>query len=513
MFQEINVGLNATSLKQALRVIKDLPRCNRVRHPHCFDFRLVDSLSHSSSEHPHKRLQKPCASLDTMGGEKQKSQIPAGADASALRSALLSHVSSVGQELKPKIPKDESGQVSGSSTKSQRPPMTRDPSALPTPFPEGASTVDYMTAPSHSQHQQQYMRQSQARSEKESSAKPEHSTNTSSSAAPSTKPTQQVGFNPQSTSGSGPGTGTTSPNDGQNLMFPLTSPPSPQLHARKSFGQQTGHTFNLSGMSQVINSTSSSGPNTPGTPATPGSEVQTPASSTSSSRRNSMRGSLSRNTSFKSPGSITSKPDFKGTYSLVSSSSSSTHDEHPFPRRCQNHRGYGRSACSRQELSVQQTHEIPQSAFCASPTFFSCAQPRIRCFSLQWLEYDVKVFNAGQVCFINLNTYVPFAQPSSCLQQLRRSKAKTEALNSGTKADHSAGFFDRNNANASQRRDALASECLEALISWLKAGGNVGIHGKSSFQHPFGARRRPWPHRCFLLSLCCFLFDLGLTMW
>lgn len=69
------------------------------------------------------------------------------------------------------------------------------------------------------------------------------------------------------------------------------------------------------------------------------------------------------------------------------------------------------------------------------------------------------------------------------LLQLRRSKARREALNTGTKADHSAGFFDRDNANASQRRDALASECLESLITWLKEGGNVGIHGL--FLSPF----------------------------
>lgn len=26
----------------------------------------------------------------------------------------------------------------------------------------------------------------------------------------------------------------------------------------------------------------------------------------------------------------------------------------------------------------------------------------------------------------------------------------------------------------------MASDCLEDLIGWLKAGGNVGIHGQSS---------------------------------
>jgi 6-phosphofructo-2-kinase/fructose-2,6-biphosphatase 2 len=78
----------------------------------------------------------------------------------------------------------------------------------------------------------------------------------------------------------------------------------------------------------------------------------------------------------------------------------------------------------------------------------------------QWLEYDVKVFNAGQ---------------------LRRSKSKRIAELFGTKEDHSASFFDRDNAEASAKREKLSEECLESLISWLKEGGNVGIHGMAAF--------------------------------
>lgn len=51
---------------------------------------------------------------------------------------------------------------------------------------------------------------------------------------------------------------------------------------------------------------------------------------------------------------------------------------------------------------------------------------------------------------------------------------------SGTKADQSANFFDSKNRSAQREREHMASECLEELISWLKAGGNVGIHGTPS---------------------------------
>jgi len=51
------------------------------------------------------------------------------------------------------------------------------------------------------------------------------------------------------------------------------------------------------------------------------------------------------------------------------------------------------------------------------------------------------------------------------------------AEESGHKADQSSNFFDTKNAEASKAREAMASECLEDLIRWLKAGGNVGIHG------------------------------------
>ncbi|ORX40594.1 6-phosphofructo-2-kinase/fructose-2,6-bisphosphatase bifunctional enzyme [Kockovaella imperatae] len=73
---------------------------------------------------------------------------------------------------------------------------------------------------------------------------------------------------------------------------------------------------------------------------------------------------------------------------------------------------------------------------------------------LRWLEYNVEVFNVGQ---------------------LRRSKARAAAQSGGDKADHTAVFFNHSNEEGNKARTQLASESLEALIAWLKAEGNVGI--------------------------------------
>ncbi|CAE6436930.1 unnamed protein product [Rhizoctonia solani] len=74
---------------------------------------------------------------------------------------------------------------------------------------------------------------------------------------------------------------------------------------------------------------------------------------------------------------------------------------------------------------------------------------------LKWLECDVEVFNVGQ---------------------LRRSKAKAKKEKSGITEDHTASYFSHSDDKASQLREALAEECLENLIAWLKKGGNVAIH-------------------------------------
>ncbi|KAL0573569.1 Fructose-2,6-bisphosphatase [Marasmius crinis-equi] len=124
---------------------------------------------------------------------------------------------------------------------------------------------------------------------------------------------------------------------------------------------------------------------------------------------------------------------------------------------------------------------------------------------LNWLEYDVKVFNVGQ---------------------LRRSKARQKAqkyaessssavssditLNPrlGIKEDHTASFFSHDNKDATQARDGLAQESLEMLIQWLKDGGNVAIHDATNSTRD---RRAKIEHRVaqekgmiliFLESLC-----------
>ena len=63
--------------------------------------------------------------------------------------------------------------------------------------------------------------------------------------------------------------------------------------------------------------------------------------------------------------------------------------------------------------------------------------------------------------------------------QMRRAKYKKLLEETGKKADQSANFFDCSNDDAKAVREALAAECLENLIDWLKEGGNVGIHGAS----------------------------------
>ncbi|GAA5830259.1 hypothetical protein JCM3766R1_002843 [Sporobolomyces carnicolor] len=106
---------------------------------------------------------------------------------------------------------------------------------------------------------------------------------------------------------------------------------------------------------------------------------------------------------------------------------------------------------------------------------------------LLWLEYDVKVFNVGQY---------------------RRAKYRELAKTSGKKADQSSNFFDANNPEASKAREAMAAECLEDLIKWLKDGGNVGIHDATNSTR---ARRKALADRVsrepglkliFIESLC-----------
>ncbi|TFK40135.1 6-phosphofructo-2-kinase-domain-containing protein [Crucibulum laeve] len=106
---------------------------------------------------------------------------------------------------------------------------------------------------------------------------------------------------------------------------------------------------------------------------------------------------------------------------------------------------------------------------------------------LKWLEYDVKVFNVGQ---------------------LRRTRARQKAQQSGIREDHTASWFSHDNSEANQSREQLAQDSLEMLIQWLREGGNVGIHDATNST----LSRRAWIeqrvskekgiHLIFLESIC-----------
>lgn len=107
---------------------------------------------------------------------------------------------------------------------------------------------------------------------------------------------------------------------------------------------------------------------------------------------------------------------------------------------------------------------------------------------LRWLEYDVRVFNVGQ---------------------LRRAKAKQQQRETGVKEVHNASFFDNKNEQAAAAREELAVECLEALIAWLKdEQGNVGVFDATNSNR--GRRRKiverlaqePSIKLIFLESIC-----------
>lgn len=105
---------------------------------------------------------------------------------------------------------------------------------------------------------------------------------------------------------------------------------------------------------------------------------------------------------------------------------------------------------------------------------------------LKWLEYEVEVFNVGQ---------------------LRRSRAKQKAQR-GIKEEHNASWFSHDNTQANHSREQLAQDSLEMLIKWLKEGGNVGIHDATNSTRyrraSIEARvaQEPGMHLIFLESCC-----------
>ena len=66
---------------------------------------------------------------------------------------------------------------------------------------------------------------------------------------------------------------------------------------------------------------------------------------------------------------------------------------------------------------------------------------------LNWLQYETKVFNVGNMRRVVENSH-----------------------------DQSANFFDPNNPDMKSLRDDIALSVLEQLIGWLKEGGRVAIH-------------------------------------
>jgi len=51
----------------------------------------------------------------------------------------------------------------------------------------------------------------------------------------------------------------------------------------------------------------------------------------------------------------------------------------------------------------------------------------------------------------------------------------------GIREDHTASWFSHDNTEANHSREKLAQDSLEMLITWLKEGGNVGIHGTTGY--------------------------------
>lgn len=107
---------------------------------------------------------------------------------------------------------------------------------------------------------------------------------------------------------------------------------------------------------------------------------------------------------------------------------------------------------------------------------------------LRWREYNVKVFNVGQ---------------------LRRATARMQQERTGEHVEQSAAFFDSHNAAAQKMRNGLAHECLEQLIAWLRDGpGNVGIHDATNTtkerrkQIADRVAREPGLRLIFLESIC-----------
>ncbi|KAG8950433.1 Fructose-2,6-bisphosphatase [Tulasnella sp. 424] len=93
---------------------------------------------------------------------------------------------------------------------------------------------------------------------------------------------------------------------------------------------------------------------------------------------------------------------------------------------------------------------------------------------LTWLEYKVKIFNVGE---------------------LRRKKNLEEEERQGIQGFSKRSSFDHVNPRTFHVAEKIADESLDNLISWLKAGGNIGIHDARNATR---ARRARIASRVFL---------------
>ncbi|TFL04163.1 fructose-2,6-bisphosphatase [Pterulicium gracile] len=94
---------------------------------------------------------------------------------------------------------------------------------------------------------------------------------------------------------------------------------------------------------------------------------------------------------------------------------------------------------------------------------------------LRWLEYNVKVFNVGQLRRSRARQKAQQSIPST--PSCDAPDGDSNESRSGVQENHSASYFSHDNKNATELREKLAEDSLDMLINWLKnEGGNVGIH-------------------------------------
>ncbi|RKP27310.1 6-phosphofructo-2-kinase-domain-containing protein [Syncephalis pseudoplumigaleata] len=93
---------------------------------------------------------------------------------------------------------------------------------------------------------------------------------------------------------------------------------------------------------------------------------------------------------------------------------------------------------------------------------------------LSWLGFEAKIFNVGN-------------------RRRRRLTMVEPETPSASAHGHDSTFFDPNNVDAKAMRNQVAMDCLEEILSWLQAGGKIGIHDATNSTKE---RRRAIIDRC-----------------